>query len=519
MDQYAKQALQECNSAEATPHRGGVDGRPFWNVKSTQFMFAPYLQFPKGPAGCSYRFTVKDQNGAVHTLHSADSAVSLAPVWGAMPEGFVKLTAEAVDAAGSLQVVGEREIYKCAPFPGRKSYPPKARSYRECARKAFRFVFEDSMVQHWLLHGVPDPDYAHNAYPCKMIDSIITAMVYYAELEPENAEYAIKLACRAADYLLSITPEGDHPLAGLPPTYSFEGLHGESVDKVAPAARRCLGTTMMIYPITAGRSLLTLAEATGEEKYFKASLRIGEYYKKTMLPCGSWYLVLDCETGEPKTENKCIEFKIIEFFHALHQKTGDEGWLEPAQAHFNYIVENCLKNYNWEGQFEDIRVSDHYNNLTHFGADAMIQHIAAHLAHDEAMVKEAEELMRFVEDQFVLWGKYPNWNGKTDIKPYYTPAGLEQYYCYSPIDGSTAVIMDTFLTMYQLKKDRLYLEKAMTLGDTITRRQVEETGMIPTFWTGVNCEYGHVNFWINCQIGTAFCMMKLAEATEAEGIE
>ena len=79
--------------------------------------------------------------------------------------------------------------------------------------------------------------------------------------------------------------------------------------------------------------------------------------------------------------------------------------------------------------------------------------------------------------------------------------------------------MDTFISMYRLTDDRLYLEKALTLADMITRMQVEKDGKIPTFWIGENCEYGHENFWINCQIGTAFSMMQLAEFTEAEGIE
>ena len=79
--------------------------------------------------------------------------------------------------------------------------------------------------------------------------------------------------------------------------------------------------------------------------------------------------------------------------------------------------------------------------------------------------------------------------------------------------------MKAFMDMYSLKKDRLYLEKAMALGDTITRRQVEESGKIPTFWMGENCAEGHRNFWINCQIYSAFYMMRLAELTEKEQIE
>ncbi len=520
MDKYAEQALLEYNSEENSPHPGGVNGRPFWNINSSQFMFAPKLQFPKVPKGRAYLYTAEDKNGKLHSFKGETSCESLAPIWSEIPEGFVNLKVESLDYNDNvLHLIGLRKFYKCAGFPGRDTYPPKARSYRECALKAFRFVYEDPMVQHWLIHGLPDPDYPHNAYPAKMIDSIIRAMVYYAKLEPKNAENALKLARRAADYLLSISfPEG-HPLEGLPPTYSFDNLNPESVNAVAPAAEGCLGTTMMIYPVSAGIGYLALYEATGDEKYFKAALCIAEYYKDNVLPCGSWYLLYDCDSGKPLTNNICIEFRFVNFFRKLYEMTGDAKWHELEVGHYKYISEVCLETYKWEGQFEDIKVSGNYQNLTHFAANKMIEYVTDYLSDDEKMISEAVDLMRYVEDQFVVWGEFPRWDHIADFQPHHTPAGLEQYFCYLPIDSSATTIMKAFIDMYVLTKDRLYLEKAMTLGDTVTRRQVAETGMVPTFWMGENCAEGHRNFWINCQIHTAFYMMRLADITEAEGIE
>ena len=47
MDKYAEQALKEYNSEATAAHPGGVDNRPFWNVYSTQFMYAPAFHFPR----------------------------------------------------------------------------------------------------------------------------------------------------------------------------------------------------------------------------------------------------------------------------------------------------------------------------------------------------------------------------------------------------------------------------------------------------------------------------------------
>ncbi len=519
MDKYREQALLEYNGENTAAHPGGVCGRPFWNLNSSQFMFVPTFQFPRIPGISEYLFTAEDKDGKVHSFKSDSPVASLAPVWGDIPVGMVCLKVESVGKDGAPgYLVGARTFYKSAPFPGRSAFPSKARSYRECALAAFRYIYNEPMVQHWLINGTPMPDYPHNVYPAKTIDSIIRAMVYYAKLEPSEKENALKLACRAADYLLSISFEGDHPLAGLPPTYSFKGLDAEAVNKVAPAAQNCVGTTMMIYPVSAGIAYLTLAAATGNDKYFKAALRIAEYYKANVLPSGSWYLLYDCDSGKPLSNNVCVNFKFVDFFRMLYEKTNDEAWHELELGCYNYIVETCLKNYNWEGQFEDVAVSGNYQNLTHFTANNLIAYISKNLSDDDKMISEAIDLMRYVEDQFVVWGAHPDWNLNFKEEIRHFPAGLEQYFCYAPIDSSTTVIMSAFASMYIITKDRLYLEKAMTLADAVTRKQDLKTGMIPTFWIGENCEYGYENFWINCHLYSAIAMMELAELTEKEGI-
>ena len=121
--------------------------------------------------------------------------------------------------------------------------------------------------------------------------------------------------------------------------------------------------------------------------------------------------------------------------------------------------------------------------------------------------------MRFVEDQFVVWGKFSPWNTHFDPEKdyWYSPAGVEQYYWYVPIDGSTAKIMNAFLDVYSLTKDPLLLEKACALGDMLTRMQDKDSGLIPTHWMKKDCIENVENFWVNCLIGSATHLMRLAE--------
>ena len=97
---------------------------------------------------------------------------------------------------------------------------------------------------------------------------------------------------------------------------------------------------------------------------------------------------------------------------------------------------------------------------------------------------------------------------------WYSPAGVEQYEWYVPIDASTAKIMNSFRKMYLATKDRLYLEKALALGDMITKMQNKQTGAIPTHWMKADCAENLENFWINCHIASALWLYELSALEE-----
>ncbi|MBE7034152.1 MAG: hypothetical protein E7406_08015 [Ruminococcaceae bacterium] len=514
MDSFKEQALKEYSSDTKTVRRC-KDGKPFWNTYSTQFMYAPEFFFPKIPGTKECIFVVTDSMGREHTFTEDSSVAPLTPIWNDISPGIAELKVYAVHGAnGEKYLAGARSFCKMDPFPGRESLPERACSYKDCAAKAFDYVFNDDTTQYWLTHGLPKPDYYHNVYPSKMISSLVKAMLSYGELVPEKHEEALKIATNAADYLLSITYGEDSALAGLPPTYSFKGLDKEIVDKNAPAADRRKHLLMSIYPASAGSAYLLLEKATGDKKYLNAATKIAEYYKNNVLESGSWYLLINEKDGKPESPNHCAEFSILEFLNSYYKRTGDECWHILERNYFSHLGKTYFENYNWEGQFEDSTLSTNYNNLTHLNADKMIRYITENFSDDAEMIEFAEELMRFVEDQFVVWGDFAPWNQFLNpAEKWYSPAVLEQYYWYVPIDGSTAMVALAFLNMYEVTKDELYLEKALALGDSITRMQNPESGVIPTHWMTTDCSTVLKNFWMNCHIGSAYAMKELAKAT------
>ena len=379
---------------------------------------------------------------------------------------------------------------------------------------ALNYVIDNPAYRYWLEKGVPDPEYYHNVYPSKMIASIVDAMLAYSKLNSKRAEEAMLLAKNALDYLLSITYDSSTGVKGLPPTYSFKGLNAETVNATAPAAQRCKDTVMMLYPASAGSAYIAMYKATGDGKYLEAAKRIAEYYEKTVLPCGSWYLVVDIKTGKNVGDNICSHFAILFFINEMATITNSDSLRVIEERYFAYIAKKCLDEYKWEGQFEDIVPTGNYINHTQTVANDMLVYIIDNKISEDGMLEKAKTLMDFIEDQFVVWGEFDprvkkRFGGTGD--KWYSPAGLEQYEWYVPIDGSATKIMNSFRKMYIATGDRLYLEKALTLGDMITKMQNKKTGAIPTHWIKADCTENLENFWINCHISSALRLYELSE--------
>ncbi len=520
--ELAKQAFEECCSPKTTVRYGVKRGRPFWNVESTQFMYVPAFHFTAVRMCPRYRYRAVDEQGGVHVFESPDCCALLTPIWAELPEGVVRLTVTALDKDGNEYApAGARTFFKLASFP--EETPPAVRSYTDAARKAFRFAMSQGFVQHWLKYGEPDPSYDLNSYPSKMIGALVEAMIFFAKISPEDAGDAMKVAVNAADYLIRITPRGSVPLADLPPTYYLDFCPDpEKYGIVTPnwhAATGHYGTQMMIYPARAGRMFIALERATGNAAYLEEARKIGQYFVDTAEPNGSWYLVRSCATGEPVSDNYISPIDtLVPFLMDLYKRTGEERFKEACDRAVDYVMRTQLPTYNWEGQFEDSPLSTNYINLTHYAPVGLACYLAEYRSGDPESLELAKELMRFAEDQFVVWKRpnpwpHPTPDGSTPYDPakWHTPAALEQYGWYVPIDASTANLAEGFLTLYKAGCGELYLAKARALTDQLTRVQHED-GRIPTHW--MRTPDAEKNFWFNCMFESCRVLAEMAEYEE-----
>lgn len=511
-EEFAKQAAAECCSAETTAHHGGGAGRPFWNIQASQFMYAPAFCFQKIPGIHRYLYTAKDENGGVHTFEASNAQALLAPIWAELPEGVVELTVHSLDADGNKSfLAGARTFFKLASFPA--DLPAAKYGYGEAATRALDYLIEQDFISYWLDHSVPYPNYNFYVYPSKMISAIVNGMIDYTKFRPEKKETALRIARAAADYMIGITPK-DGAMQGVPPTYYINFRPDpEHCDNLTAGDR--INWIMMIYPAHVGKAYLNLEAATGDRKYLDAARKIAEHYRDNVQENGSWILLRDVHTGEPLRADCCDPLeRIVPFLMQFYERTGEEIWKTLADGAIAYVEKTELASYEWGAQFEDSSCSENYSNMTHYGAGALVRYYAQYHAHDEEKMKIADDLMRFIEDQFVVWKRPAPWHlCNFDTSLFHTPCGYEQYGWYVPIDASTGDIIESFVAMYKAGRGELHLEKAKALADSIIAMQTD-AGLIPTHWNSPEYAVAPCNFWINCMFASTNSITKLAEVVE-----
>jgi hypothetical protein len=504
-----KEALAE----SLVPIRPGVPGKSvFWNVNAKEFIYAPAFDMKPVPGASHYRFTASASDGT-HTFEAEAPWAPLSPIWADLPAGKVVLQVQGIDKKGGT-VVGEsgsRTFYRAAVFDG--PYHKPVVPYAESARLALRSLLLQSAAQAWLREGKPDPGYRLNCYPAKVMGAMVLGMTKYSTIAKDKNEAvnALVVARRTADFLLGLSEPAGQPLEFFPPTY-WDGVnpgpHPVFIDR-----------TMMHYPADAALAYLDLYDRTHNQKYFEAAQRIAQTYRKTQLPSGVWPLVVKVKTGEAIGPNLMIPTLPIMLMNRLASQYQVNDFKPVVDRAFQWIMDNPVRKFNWDAQFEDARPVEPYVNLSREQACDVAVRLLQRDAANPKSVALAEELLRFSEDQFVVWEPpKPEWkeivytgcNPNGDTSPWFTPAVMEQYRCYGPVARSIAIMIDGWRAAYVVTRKPLYLAKARSLANTLTiAQQYWKDGTYPTWVRRTEGEK-----WLNNVVHTARLMLDFAAVEE-----
>ena len=484
----------------------GISGKtPFWNTHADRFIYAPAFDIPETESAQNYRFSILQDGGSDTLSFIAEKPwAPLSAVWDKVETGSVKLLVEALNNGNVIAKTGEMEFYRASPYRG--PYYTKDMDYTESAGKLFRYLYQAPYIQYWEKQGKPDPDYGLYGYPAKMFSAVVSGMLIFSELTDDQweMETAIRIAQNAADYLILISEPGGRPLEYFPPTYAgpiFADMDNEY------RGESLADRMMLIYPVSAGQVYLDLFNMTGDRKYFDAALRIAETYRKIQLENGTWPLMVYLENGEPVTGNYVVPTGVIGFLDRISEEYDHPGFSGCATRAQEWIGENLVRDFNWEGQFEDQKPADKYKNLSKGQACSYALRLFDSADQDSSLISEAEELIRFAEDQFVIWenplvGDY--WGIKSE--DWITPCVLEQYNFYTPVNTSSASMIEVYRTAYDKTGKILYLAKALDLANALLYVQDPGSGHYPTYLvTNLLDQEG----WINCMVYTARTILEL----------
>lgn len=507
------QALQETT----IPVRPGVPGQqPFWNGRAVQFQFAPAFDFKEAAGAKSYRFTIVPMKGDALTFTADKPWSPLTPVWDKVITGQAKLTVQGLDDKGVA--VGDpmtRSFHRAAAIA--REYPAPAMSWRDSARTALDTLVHSPDMQCWFTTGTPDEKFPLYRYPSKVIGSAGAALAVYATqvLPPADAAEALKAARRAADYLLSIRfPEKD-VWAFHPPLYHPTMFRDQLKGHMGANHYMTFGGA------ESGMYYLEVYAATNDAKYLDAAVRIAETYAKLQSPEGSWLMFVSPQDGKPVTDNILIPTLVIEFLDKLGATTGEHRFDAMREKAIAWVMQNPVRTWNWQGQFEDVKPQPPYENLTKHDGGQFAIHLLQAAPNDPAKRALALDLIRFAEDQFVMWAQPPTANPKDQnpdgeagakSRAWLLPCVLEQYRCYAPVNASSAKLIFMYLAAYRATGDRLHLEKAKALAGTLTRTQSHKKAP-GRYQTWVMNNPGPM--WINCELHAVQAMLDLVAVDTA----
>ncbi len=501
---FGKIALEQ----SVTPIRPGEPGKaPFWNAYAHQFIYAPAFEYKTIENATSYKYVIVCDNNSEHSFESNIPYSPLSKVWTAMPTGFFNIKVIAFNIKGdSIGLSGSGKYYKAAYFNG--PYHKPVMPYDESAKIALENLMHKNYVNYWLTNKIPDPDYPIYRYPAKIFSALIVGAVTHARLKPNTADAkrSTELAGIVADYLISISFPKGTLWEYYPPTYyGYSSKIGRN-----PQSHVQLSTNFTIMGADAGNAYLDLYDLTGNEKYLLAAKLIAQTYLKNQLKNGSWYLYVNHQTGKPLAENIAIPTSAINYFDRLRKDYNVTGLETATKNAVHWVMENPVKTFNWQGQFEDVKALPPYRRHSREQACDF----AIYLLKNKKSVSLAEELIRFSEDQFVIWEKplptvihdnpdtekSPGWNSKNWI----TPSVQEQYGFFMPVARAAGVMIETYWQAYMATKKEIYLAKAKSIANSLTLVQKEHKGDYPTMFT----KYP-MNFWLNSLVYPARVMMDL----------
>lgn len=490
---------------DLVPVRPGIPGvSPFWNEKAVQFLYPPAFDVKPVSSAFEYRFTIVSQQMDTICFKSKNPNESLSRVWTKISVGKHALTIDALAENGQvLETIYRRSFHRAAEFE--KGKTERMVSLEESVKMGLNALVHSPDMTCWFRkEGEPDSTFILYRYPSKIVGSAASALAIYATQDPVpvDAAKALEASRNAADYLLRLSFAKGETWEYHPRTY-----HPTMFQEILARQKMDPDHYMTSMGSVVAQYYLDVYEATKDKKYIEAAVKIGNTYLNNQDKNGTWGLLVNGKSGALITENPLVPTIVIAFLQRISYITADKRFEEAANKALAWLYENPVRTWNWQGQFEDVRPLPPYQNLTQHEACDFAIYLLQYYSHDKERVKLAKDLIRFSEDQFVVWSNPPvdnpmvqNPDGKrANSAKWITPCVLEQYRCYAPVSASSSKMIKAYIALYRVTKDVLCLDKANALATSMVNlQQTPLAGGRYLTWIQQNSGLK----WLNCELYT-----------------
>jgi len=465
---------------------------------------APVLGISAAPGSVAWDIVVSPltmpESLAIAT--STTPEVSLEPVWGGLPFGSLQLTGRAFDDQGGL--VGVTSLKTLVKAPDWSGVELGTLDYGASAAAVIRYLCDGLPVS---TSHPEDPAYMWHAAVRPVGGETATDLQFPALCYPMLINLfltgnrlglgsdLVERSVRLADFLIDHPMIDRGPLAGIPMSSMGQDGKGGLYEQDRTTLVR-IGWT--------GVTMLNLADASGNAGYRDYAHRLGAILLETQQEDGSWPYRISLDDGavvEPYTAAGVMALFLME---RLAEETGDELYQAAFDRGLAWVLDNPVQTGLWQQMYEDVRTLEDYDNLEQWAAlETAIMLLRRN--HADAL-PVARKLVRYVEDQFVLFGD------EASLQVAYlpsTPAVMEQYHCYWPMDVHTANYARAALALYEATGEAEWGQKAVAAANTVVRCQRPDgrySTLVPDRRLGTTPPFSD---WFNCMAHAADVLLTI----------
>jgi hypothetical protein len=253
-----------------------------------------------------------------------------------------------------------------------------------------------------------------------------------------------------------------------------------------------------------GRTVLRLAGVTGNDQYASYARRLADILVEFQRADGSWPYRVRLSDGavlEPYTAAGVMALLLLE---RMAPDDSDGRYAEAIERGTAWILENPARTGLWQQMYEDVETREPYTNLEQWAALETAMFLLRQ-RHPRA-VEIAVRLVRYVEDQFVIFGE--ELVTPVSYVPF-TPCAMEQYAFCWPMDSHTANYARAALALYRAGGAGDWLDKAVAAANTVVNCRLPDgrfSTFVPDRALGVAPAYPT---WFNCMAHAAHVLLEI----------